>query len=140
MVSGTPEQMGAAQGTLLRPMAQRMMERTVYLVGGGDTLRSGNWFFDTMAEIERRTSPHIPPRFFDECDALSQAAGVSQRDGRYANLFPERFHCSGVALRGKATAGGRVLARPGARLHARHRPPRPPPPSRSLCPTDATSG
>ena len=62
-----------------------------------------------MAEIERRTLPHIPPRFLEECDALSQAAGVSQRDGRYANLFPERFHCSGVALRGKATAGGRVL-------------------------------
>jgi hypothetical protein len=34
---------------------------------------------------------------------------VSQRDGRYANLFPERFHCSGVALKGKATSGGRVL-------------------------------
>ena len=62
-----------------------------------------------MAEIERRTLPHIPPRFLEECDALSKAAGVSQRDGRYANLFPERFHCSGVALRGKATAGGRVL-------------------------------
>jgi hypothetical protein len=34
---------------------------------------------------------------------------VSQRDGRCGNLFPERFHCSGVAVRGKATAGGRVL-------------------------------
>ena len=86
-----------------------MTERVLYLVGGGDTLRSGQWFFDRMAEIERRTTPHIPPRFLEECDALAQAAGVSQRDGRYANLFPERFHCSGVALRGKATAGGRVL-------------------------------
>ena len=32
-----------------------------------------------------------------------------QRDGRAANLFPERFHCSGVAVRGKATADGSVL-------------------------------
>jgi hypothetical protein len=40
---------------------------------------------------------------------LSKAAGVSQRDGRYANLFPERFHCSGVAVRGKATKDGSVL-------------------------------
>ena len=62
-----------------------------------------------MAEVQRRTLPHIPPRFLEECDALSKAADVSQRDGRYANLFPERFHCSGVALRGKATEGGRVL-------------------------------
>ena len=28
---------------------------------------------------------------------------------RAANLFPEHFHCSGVALRGKATADGHVL-------------------------------
>ena len=109
IVAGTPAQMGAAQGTLLREPARRLTERVVYLVGGADTLHSGTWFFDRMAEIERRTTPHIPPRFLEECDALSAAAGVSQRDGRCANLFPERFHCSGVALRGKATAGGRVL-------------------------------
>jgi isopenicillin-N N-acyltransferase like protein len=109
MVGGTPSQMGAAQGALLRETARKTTERVVYLMGAADTLHSHTWFFDRMAEIERRTGPHIPPRFVEECDALSKAAGVSQRDGRYANLFPERFHCSGVALRGKATAGGRVL-------------------------------
>lgn len=109
LLSGTPVQMGAAHGALLGAPARKMTERVLYLVGGGDTLRSGQWFFDRMADIERRTTPHIPPRFFDECDALAQAACVSQRDARYANLFPERFHCSGVALRGKATADGRVL-------------------------------
>jgi len=109
MVSGTPAQMGTAQGLLVRPLAQKIAERVVYLAGGADTLNSGAWFVDRMAEIERRTLPHIPPRFLEECDALSRAAGVSERDGRYANLFPERFHCSGVALRGQATAGGRVL-------------------------------
>jgi isopenicillin-N N-acyltransferase like protein len=109
IVAGTPAQMGAAQGTLLREPARRLTERVVYLIGAADTLHSHAWFFDRMAEIERRTTPHIPSRFLEECDALSKAAGVSQRDGRYANLFPERFHCSGVALKGKATAGGRVL-------------------------------
>ncbi len=109
MVAGTPRQMGAAQGALLREPAQELTERVVYLVGGGDTLNSGTWFFDRMSEIERRTTPHIPPRFIEECNALSAAVGVSPRDGLYANLFPERFHCSGIALRGKATAGGRVL-------------------------------
>jgi dienelactone hydrolase len=109
MVAGSPAQMGTAHGTLLAAMAREMTERTVYLVGGADTLRSGQWFFDTMADIERRTMPHIPPRFFEECDALAKAAGVSQRDGRYTNLFPERFHCSGVAVRGKASLGGRIL-------------------------------
>ena len=109
LVSGTPAQMGAAHGSLLGAPTRKMTQRVLYLVGGGDTLRSGQWFFDRMAEIERLAAPHIPPRFLEECDALAAAAGVSQRDGRYANLFPERFHCSGVALKGKATAGGRVL-------------------------------
>lgn len=109
MISGTPEQMGTAHGRLLRTKARKLVERVVYLVGGADSLQSGQWFLDRMAEIERRTLPHIPSRFLAECDALSQAAGVSIRDGRYGNLFPERFHCTGLAIRGKATRDGRLL-------------------------------
>ncbi len=108
-LSGTPEQMGRAHGTLLADDVRKLTERVLYFVGAGDSLQSGVWFFDQMAEIERRTLPFIPERFLAECDALSEAAGISRRDGRYANLFPERFHCSGVAVRGEATAGGRVL-------------------------------
>ncbi len=109
LVAGTPEQMGAAHGRLLGVKARKLVERVVYMVGGADSLHSGEWFLDRMAEIERRTLPHVPPRFLAECDALAQAAGIPVRDGRYGNLFPERFHCSGVAVRGKASQGGRVL-------------------------------
>jgi hypothetical protein len=109
MVSGTPEQMGAAHGTLLKELARKLVDRVLYMVGGAESIHSGTWFLDRMEEIQRRTLPHIPERFLAECDALSKAAGVSQRDGRYANLFPERFHCSGVAVRGKATKDGSVL-------------------------------
>ena len=109
IVSGTPEQMGAAHGALLKEETRVTMQRVVYLVGGASTAQSGKWFFDEMAEIERRTSPHLPERFLAECDAMSAAAGVPRRDGRYGNLFPEKFHCSGVAVRGKASADGRVV-------------------------------
>ncbi len=109
IVAGTPEQMGAAHGALLHDRIRKTAARVVYAVGGMSTLKSGQWFIDRVAEIQRRTLPHTPPRFLAECDALSAAAGLSQRDGRYANLFPEQFHCSGIALRGKATVGGRVL-------------------------------
>jgi len=109
LVAGTPGEMGTAHGKLLAHQAKRLTDRVLYVVGAGETIRSGRWFMDQMAEIERRTSPHIPKRFFEECDALSRAAGVARRDGRYANLFPERFHCSGIAVRGKATRDGRVL-------------------------------
>jgi len=109
MVHGTPEQMGAAHGRLLAAEVRFLVQRILYVVGAADSVQSGKWFFDTMAEIQRRTEPYIPKRFLAECDALSQAAGISQRDGRFANLFPERFHCSGVAVRGKASKNGRVI-------------------------------
>lgn len=109
LVAGTPEQMGSAHGALTREKTRMLIERVVYLVGAAHSARSDTWFFDRMDEIQRRTLPHIPERFLREIDALSLAAGVSQRDGRCANLFPELFHCSGVAVRGKATADGRVL-------------------------------
>jgi hypothetical protein len=109
IVSGTPEQMGAAHGALLREDILRTIERVMYLVGGADTMRSGVWFLDRMEEIHRRTLPHMPPRLLAECDALSRTIGISEKQGRYTNLFPERFHCSGVAVRGKASVGGQVL-------------------------------
>ena len=109
IVSGTPKQMGTAHGSLLKAEANKLTEKVLYLVGGADSIRSGVWFLDTMEEIQRRTLPHVPERFLAECDALSDAAGVSRREGRLANLFPERFHCSGVAVRGKASADGSVL-------------------------------
>ena len=109
MIEGTPEQMGTAHGTLLAEAVKKLTGKVLYLAGGAYSMSKANWFFDRMAEIEKRTSPHVPKRFITECDALAEAGGVSQRDGRYANLFPELFHCSGVAVRGKATRDGRVL-------------------------------
>lgn len=108
LVAGTPEQMGAAHGALLGKEAKRLIERVLYMVGGVDTLKGDQWFLDRMKEIQRRTLPHIPERFLTECDATARAAGIPQRDTRLANLFPERFHCSGVAVRGSASADGRV--------------------------------
>jgi hypothetical protein len=109
LVGGTPEQMGTAHGSLLAEKARQLVDRVVFAVGGAASIRSGRWFFERMIEIGRRAGPHVPPRFFAECDALARAAGVSQRNARAANLFPELFHCSGLAVRGKATADGRVL-------------------------------
>jgi hypothetical protein len=109
LVSGSPEEMGTAQGRLLREPVSRLMERVVYGVGAADSIQSGTWWFDRTAEIERRTGKYVPARFIAECDALAAASGVSVRDVHAGNLFPERFHCSGVALCGKATVDGRIL-------------------------------
>lgn len=109
VVSGTPEQMGAAHGRLLRWFVHRLVERVVYGLNAAEAVSGGSWLLDTLAEVERRTLPHIPERFMAECDAMSQAAGIAVRDGRYANFFPERFHCSGFAVRGRASVDGRIL-------------------------------
>ena len=123
-VEGTPEQMGRAQGQLLSRQTRRLCERTVYLVGAADSLNSGRWFFDRMAEIDRRTSPHIPERF-----------------PRSAMLWPPR-PAFRAATRGMPICSPSVsIARgsrcgpghgrrprhscPGAGLHAGHPPPGP---------------
>lgn len=109
ILSGTPQEIGTAHGQLLKEDANSLVERMLYVVGGAESVWSGRWFLDTSAEIMDRAGKHVPSRFWEECDAMSDAAGISRRDGRYANLFPERFHCSGIAVRGKASKGGHVV-------------------------------
>lgn len=109
IVSGTPEEMGAAHGRLLRNWVNGVAQKTMYLVGAGYTVSKNDWFFERMDEVLARTKPHTPERFLREMDALSVAAGMSSRDGRVANFFPEMFHCSGFAVRNDATKDGRIL-------------------------------
>lgn len=109
IVSGTPEQMGQAHGHLLRQQVQGIAQRTMYLVGAGYTVSKNDWFFERMDEVLERTRPHTPERFLREIDAMAEAAGISRRDGRVANFFPEMFHCSGFAVRDSATRDGRIL-------------------------------
>jgi hypothetical protein len=109
MMAGSPEEMGQAHGRLVPTGVAGIARGSMYVVGVGYTVTRSDWFFDRMDEILRRTLPHTPERFVRECDAMSQAAGVSIRDGRAANFFPELFHCSGVAVRNEATTDGMVL-------------------------------
>ncbi len=108
-LAGGPRRMGTAHGRLLKPQIHKIVERAVYVVGGVYSFQKGTWFFDEMEKVWARTEKHLPRRYIAEVDALSAAAGVSRRDGRYANLIPEMFHCSGFAVRGTATRGGTVL-------------------------------
>ena len=109
VVSGTPEQMGAAHGRLLADLVPQVMPRTMALVGAGLAVQKGEWFFDRIDEIYRRSSPHTPERFLRECRAMAAAAGITERDAICGNFFPELFHCSGVAVRNAASADGRVV-------------------------------
>lgn len=109
IVSGTPEQMGAAHGRLLKPQVVQTMARYFYLVGAGFSVSQDKWFVAHLEEVEKRATPYIPERFVVECDALAKASGMPPKTLRLGNIVPEQFHCSGVAVRGKASVGGAVV-------------------------------
>ncbi len=106
--AGTPEEMGRQHGNLCRREINRSYD-CLRLVAGGYLLMKNEWFYDTILEAQRRSLKNTPERFLVELDAMSTAAGLTAAQGREIGFFPELFHCSGIAARGKATVGGKVV-------------------------------
>ncbi|MBX7211871.1 MAG: hypothetical protein K1X78_26430 [Verrucomicrobiaceae bacterium] len=107
-LSGTPEAMGRQHGTLLKQEIRDVVDRILYGVGVGSSIGKGRWFFGEIEEAVRRTNPFVDPRHLAEMDAIADAAGLDHEEVRLANFFPELFHCSGFALSGSATVGGKM--------------------------------
>jgi hypothetical protein len=107
-LSGSPEEMGRQHGLLLKKSIRNMVDRILYGVGVGSSFGKGKWFFREIEEAQQRLAPHMRPEYLQEMDALAFAAGIEKEEARLANYFPELFHCSGFALFGDATTGGRM--------------------------------
>ena len=108
-VRGTPYEMGFQHGRLLRDDVRSMTSRVVDAqgeLGRSDAYMAYLLMRDLMHEMLR---PHLPPRFVEEMRGLADGSGVPYADVEAGNLFPEAFHCSGIALRGPHTAGGALL-------------------------------
>ncbi|RMG35530.1 MAG: peptidase C45 acyl-coenzyme A:6-aminopenicillanic acid acyl-transferase [Planctomycetota bacterium] len=103
---GTPEQIGAAHGTLLRDEVHRCVDSVLYAFGTVQTIRTGRWFRHDLEEAYRRLAPHIPQDHKRELDALAEASGLDRRLAHTVNVFPELFHCSGFAVCNSATTDG----------------------------------
>jgi hypothetical protein len=108
LLSGSPEQIGKAHGTLLKKEIHRCCDSTLYLVGMAATMHTGKWFPDELRNAYNQLQKHIPDDHKAEMDAIADAAGLSHDEAHLANVFPELFHCSGFALFGKATVGGKL--------------------------------
>lgn len=108
LLSGTPEQIGEAHGALLKAEVRHCADSALYLAGLAATVDSGKWFPDQLRGAYSRLAKYIPIDHKTETNALADAAGVSREEGHLANVFPELFHCSGFALFGKATVGGKL--------------------------------
>ena len=107
-LKGTPEEMGRQHGVLLKREIRDVVNRILYGVGVGSSFDKGRWFFGEIESAQRRLGPFIAPEYLQEMDAIASAAGVEQQEVRLANFFPELFHCSGFAVFGDATVGGRM--------------------------------
>ena len=106
-LEGTAEEMGQAHGELLKDGIAALAKK-IALVGTAYTLEKKVSFVDTIADAEKRCEPFTPGRYFREMDALAVSAGQTKRTIRQINFFPEMFHCTGIAVRGKATIDGNV--------------------------------
>jgi hypothetical protein len=107
-LEGTPEEMGHQHGVLLRKEIHSVLNRILYGVGVGSSFTKGRWFFGEIEDAQRRIQPYIDPRYLAEMDAIAMASGHEKEEIRLSNFFPELFHCSGFALFGDATAGGKM--------------------------------
>ena len=107
-LKGTPEEMGAQHGTLLKKEIRNVLPRILYGIGVGSSFDKGQWFFGTIESCTARIGKFIDPRHLREMDAIALASGLDAEEVRLANFFPELFHCSGFALMGDATQGGRI--------------------------------
>lgn len=108
LLSGSPEQIGAAHGKLLAAEMQRTLDSTLHLAGLVGSVQSGKWVPEELRGAWKRLAPHIPESHLREMDALADAAGIDRDTCRVGNVFPELFHCSGFALFGSATVGGKL--------------------------------
>ncbi len=108
-LKGTPEQMGEQHGTLLKAEVQNLVDRVLYGVGVSSSFPKSRWFFGEIEEAQSRFGKFVDPRYTREMDAMASAAGLEREEARLANFFPELFHCSGFALFGDATTGGRIF-------------------------------
>lgn len=106
-LNGTAEEMGRAHGELCKEGIAALTKK-VALVGTAYMLEKKVSFVDTLNEAERRCTPFTPDRFFREMDALAAASGQTKAAIRQINFFPEMFHCTGIAVRGKGTVDGNV--------------------------------
>lgn len=98
LLSGTPDEMGYQQGVLLKEKIQQL---TIKVIEKSEEEMPGK-----LQEIWDRQKDFIPVRFREELEGMARGSGVPLEDLQLANIMPELFHCSGIAVFGDATHDG----------------------------------
>ncbi len=98
LLSGTPDEMGYQQGVLLKDKIQELTTKVIE--------KSEEEIPGKLQEIWSRQKDFIPLRFKEELEGMARGSGVPLEDLQLANIMPELFHCSGIAVFGDATHDG----------------------------------
>lgn len=99
---GTPEEMGAQYGTLMKGALQALHTYIRSLLSEEDMAR--------MRRQASRIEPALPEGIRAELRAAAKAAGIPYRDLATLNVIP-RVRCSTLAVWGKATGGPMIVGR-----------------------------
>lgn len=108
LLEGTPEQIGTAHGELLRDESMRCIDSVLNAFGTVQTIVNGRWFRHDLEQAYARLAPHIPDDHKEETRALAKSLQLNAELVEVINVFPEMFHCSGFAVFGSATQGGKL--------------------------------
>lgn len=102
-LKGTPYELGYQHGKLL---ADRVKTNLLNIIDNqSEKGKTKEYMMYKMLRggMHNQLKPHIPERYMEEMKGLAEGAGLPFDDILAGNLFPEAFHCSGIALMGKAT-------------------------------------
>ena len=110
LLAGSNYEMGYQQGKLLQNEVKTLVERILFIVRAAEATKAKPFLQPGCIENAfERTRPFIDERYFEEMQGIADGAGIPLGDVHLANVFPELFHCSGFALFGNATKGGKLL-------------------------------
>ena len=107
-LAGSPEEIGRQHGELMK---EEIISLNAFLQMASvqQMMTEKKNLFMGLDDLWKKAVPYIPERYVTEKDAMGDVAGISRENGHRIASFPEFFHCSGVAARGKATTHGQVV-------------------------------
>lgn len=108
-LNGTPSQIGKAHAALLGDAARSNIDRIYYAPALIETMQTGRWFPERLADLEKGAQKKLPPWFYDESASLADALGLPRQDVLLASLASETLKTAGIALTAPATKDSRVL-------------------------------
>lgn len=107
VVTGSPYEMGYAQGALLKPAITAVVSHFVERPRTSDRERFGD---ENLAKAWDQVSPYVSERFVEEMRGLAEGSGVEYDVILRAHMIPvvANYSCSGVAVWGDATRDGHL--------------------------------